>query len=206
MDEITEKEEYMVTVGASRQQGDVVLFDSEHRHQNFISLRISSAHRERSLSHDWVYDDKELIEVRMSESQWAAMISSLNYGSGVPATLQHLQRVRVEQPVLAEEKTDKFSAEMEDTIEAVVERLVELKKGKHTKATQRELDVIISHLRGNIGYVADQFDRHMEERVDKAKTEIEAHMNSAVQRAGFEVLIGQGKAPLMIEEDIDESA
>lgn len=192
---------YMTTVRAARVQGRKVLFDSEHVHQNFITLSINKATRERGLSKDWIHGHREIIQVAMSESQWAAMISSLNFGSGVPATLEHLKGERVEQPVLTEDKTEQFSNEMGGCIEAIIAQVEELKKGKHTKKTLHTLNVIISHLKANIPYVQDSFDRHMEERVDKAKTEIEAYMNNTVQRAGLEALLTQANAAALIEKE-----
>lgn len=199
-----EDEPYMVTVKAARIQGNKVLFDSEHRHQNYITLSINSATRERGLSHDWIHGHREIIQVAMSEAQWAAMISSLNFGSGVPATLQHMKGERIEQPELPEDKIEHFSNEMVEAITDVIARIEELQKGKHTKATKFELGVIVSHLRSNIPFVADSFDKHMEERVEKAKTEIEAHMNNAVQRAGLDALLTQANAMTLIEQDKED--
>lgn len=196
-----EKEPYMVMVGAYRIQGNKVLFDSEHRHQNYISLRIVQASRERSLSRDWIYGEKELIEVNMSEAQWASMISSLNFGSGVPATLFRLQGQSIPQPKMAEARTDEFSKEIVSAITDVVGRLDELKKGKHSKSTIQELEVIISHLKSNIPFVAESFDKHMEDRVEKAKVDIEAHMVATVQRAGLDSLLTQAQALTQIGRD-----
>lgn len=188
-----EEEPYMVMVGAQRRQGDTVLFDSEHRHQNYIALTIVQASRERGLSRDWIFGGKEIIEVAMSEAQWASMISSLNFGSGVPGTLQRLQGERIPQPKLPAPRTDEFSKEIVTAITDVLDRLNELKKGKHTKATMHELDVITSHLKANIPFVAESFDKHMEDRVEKAKVEIEAHMVATVQRAGLDALLTQAQ-------------
>lgn len=183
--------------------GNAALFDSEHRHANFITLSISRAERTRKLSGDRIYGREELIEVAMSEAQWAAMISSLNFGSGVPATLQHLMCQRVDPPTV-EDRTTQFEDEMSATLAEAVRKLGALKKGKLTKTQQRDIDLIIQEIASNVPFVARQFDEHMETRVQKARSDIEAHMNAAAQRAGLAALLAPDDSVLQIEDHADD--
>ena len=66
------------------------LVGSDIEHQQFITLKISTANYERTLKNDWFFPDRNLIEISMSLSQWAEFISSPNT-SGVPCTLERIQ-------------------------------------------------------------------------------------------------------------------
>ena len=196
-----DQETYMTTVSASRVSGHVNLFDSEHKHQAFIALRIMTANRERSLSRDWVYSDKELVEVYMSESQWATMISSLNSGSGTPATLQHFMHERVEQPPEPEQRVDLFAGEMAQTLSKVIDRIDEMSKGRLTKAQLQELAMMKQDIKSNMPFVANKFDEHMEKRVERAKADVEAYMNNAVSRVGLAALAAKDDGLKFLEGD-----
>lgn len=181
--ELCEQRPYMAKVHASRISGGATLFDSEHTHRNFIALRISSAYRNRDLSHDWIHSDKELIEVYMSESQWAHLISSLNYSDGAPATLQHVLHQRVDQPPAPEARTDKFGSELRKRFEKGLAELDAFMEAQGlSKAKRAHLSAVRRELEANGAYVVKCFEEHMEGRRDKAKTEIEAEMRAAMQR------------------------
>lgn len=64
-----------------------VLFDSDIKHVHFVTLTIQRATRKRELNRDWLFGRQELIEVAMSEAQWASFVSSMNT-SGVPCTIR----------------------------------------------------------------------------------------------------------------------
>jgi hypothetical protein len=197
-DSETEQAPYMVTVQASHVSGDAALFDSEHRHQGFVALRIHSASRDRGLGRDWIHADRELIEVNMSHAQWAAMISTQNSGSGVPATLQHILHERVEPPKV-DRRTEKYGHEMLAMVQGAVDRIDELSQTKMTKAQQSELAMIRCDITSSISFVADSFDEHMETRVERAKSDIEAHMNAAVQRVGLAALGSSERLAKLLE-------
>ena len=194
-----EQAPYMAVVQASRvSHGHPggILFDSEHGHQHYIQLRIHSAYRDRGLSNDWVHADKELIEVSMSEAQWAAMISTLNHGSGTPCTINHILHCQPPvKPELPDDRTSLFKKEMAETHNNLLERLDGLMQGRLTKSQVHELEIIKSHLKSNSSYVAVQFDEHMAKRKAKYQAEIEASMNYAVSRLGMEALAKQLAAP-----------
>src|SRR5215468_2285877 len=63
------------------------LFDSDIRHQHYMVIRLETATRSRDLHRDHVMGDKRIIEVAMSEAQWASFVSAVNT-SGVPMTIQ----------------------------------------------------------------------------------------------------------------------
>jgi hypothetical protein len=77
-------------IGASRVRSNATtLFDSDIVHHNTVLVRIKAASRKRDLHRDWIYGNKEYIEVELSEAQWASFVSSMNSGDGVPCTVRH---------------------------------------------------------------------------------------------------------------------
>jgi hypothetical protein len=183
----TECEPYMVTVAANHVTGDAALFDSEHRHSGYVALRVYSAERQRGLGRDWIHGQRELIEVCMSHAQWAAMISTPNSGNGVPGTLQHILNEKVDQPQV-DRRTEKYGGELVAQLQEAVAKIDAMAKGKLTKTQLNDLAMIRQDIVANIPFVAAQFDEHMEVRTEKAKSDIEAHMNAAVQRVGMAAL------------------
>lgn len=196
----TEQEPYMTTVQVSHVSGDVALFDSEHRHQGFVALRINTAERDRGLGRDWIRGDKEIIEVHMSHAQWAAMISTPNSGTGTPATLQHIFHQRVEQPDV-DQRTEKYGPELVAFVEKAIKRIDALSEGKLTKAQKSELGLIRQDLVSNMPFMARCFDEHMEDRKEKAKSDIEAHMNASIQRVGYAALKGSERLVNLLESE-----
>lgn len=77
-------------VVSRRSSTGTTLFDSDLLHHEVVTLTISEASRKRELNTDWIHGGKELIEIQMSTTQWGALITSMNYGDGVPVTLTSL--------------------------------------------------------------------------------------------------------------------
>jgi len=185
-------------VQISRVSGQAKLFDSSIAHQHYIALRICRATKHSDGSHDFIFGGKELIEVAMSETQFARVITSMNMGSGSPCTLQHLAGKMVDQPeredLLNTHKDmveDKLKGALDSQI-AIGRQVAEWRKAKH-RPTLRELDDLAqnlhcsaAHFEGNMGYYASCFEGHMEEVVDEAKAEIESHMLATAGRLGLE--------------------
>lgn len=191
-------------IGASRVSGNKHLHGSDFSHQHYVTITICRSEVHRSLSTDWNHGRDELIEVALSEAQWATFVSAMNIGDGVPCTLQHVNRQRVPQLTPPEKQSKKFSDDMARTMTDIQQSLKNLtpqlgdavNKTK-AKAIQRELELIASRLTGNTGFVADQFVEHMEGTIEKAKIEVNAYATAIIQKAGLEAI--SNGAPLSLE-------
>ena len=185
-------------VQISRVSGKAELFDSSIAHQHYITLRVCRATKHSDGSHDFIFAGERLIEVAMSETQFARVITSMNMGSGAPCTLQSLDGEMVDQPeredLLNTHKNmveDKLKDVMESQL-AIGKQVAEWRKQKH-RPTLKELDTLAqelhctaAHFELNMGYYASCFEGHMEEVVDEAKAEIETHMLASAGRLGLE--------------------
>ena len=200
--ESTETHPAYGVVGISRWQGSGHrLFGSDFVHRVGLTLTIRKAQRHRSLSNDWVHGREELISITMSEAQWATLVSAVGQGEGVPCTLEYVNGKRVSViPEPKETRVKQFGDEMKrrfDLIKAEVgalrQRIIE---GKGGKESLRLLDTIERGTVANTEFTAEQFDRHMENTVEKAKSEIAGH----ALRLG----IVEGRGPLMFEPKRDD--
>ena len=193
-------------ISASRVTGGTYLYGSDFHHNHFMTISVSRSELNRDLSRDWHYARDEMIEVALSEAQWATFVSSLNQGSGVPCTLQRHDHKMIPQLPETPARIRQFDNELKDRLGAVEDDLDELAREinasklsqKAKKGLLDTLNLATRNLTPNLTFVADQFGEHMEERTEKAKIEIEAYINSAINRAGVKAL--NEKAPIQIEE------
>lgn len=181
------------------------LFGSDILHSNLISLRVARGERHRSLHHDMNMARSEgLIEVVMSEVQFAQAITSMNLGSGVPCTINRFlgegmencpERTKM-QEVHAEFKEDmkKIGAKITRLKESVVNVLDA--KGPLKAGEKRELANLMASLlqdiESNMPFMAEQFSETVEHIMVQAKGEIEAHITGVVQRAGLKAMAEKG--------------
>ena len=162
------------TTGATR------LFNSEFRHQHYLTMQISTAQQHRHLSRNWIHSGQTLVEVSFSEAQWATMLSSIGVGDGTPCTLQRMAGKSV--PAISGGKSAKQQhvQEMAEHMADVHERIGELESiiteskmtNKLRAALLSSLSTIASAAGSNLKFVADSFAEHMESVTEEAKIEI----------------------------------
>jgi hypothetical protein len=180
----------MIRLG--RGTGRNVLVGSDFIHQRCVIIEISVAELHRSLHQDRWNARKTLIEVDMSEAQWATYVSSVGSGSGVPCTIRRVESGPVSRLPDPAPRTEQFSAEMDQKLAQLRERVATLQKlvedGAGKKALRDELHQVSMAIGDNLDFVARQFGEHMDQTVEAAKAEIHAHLNAAVKTAGLEAL------------------
>ena len=198
-------------VQVSRINGHQVLHDSDFNSHNYIALRISRSEFNPGLSHDWHQERDQLVEVCMSEAQWATMVSSLNT-SGVPCTLTYLMGKQIDRLPEPTDRVNQFSAELSKHLVHAVEQLTEaqtlvatlgLSKVK-AEALVSILNRAKSNISGNAKFVAKSFNEHMEKSVEKAKCEANAYLYHVVQRAGLDAFTLGITPPKQIEDNDNE--
>lgn len=192
--ETVERHPAYALIRASRVSGTGRLAGSDFIHHHYMTIEISEAQIDRHLHNDWWHPRRELIQVALSEAQWATFVSSPNAGVGVPCTLERRESGAVPRLPAPKARTAQFSAELDQKLAGVRERVARLKKlveeGGGKKAMRDELRQLAMALDSNLDFVASQFGEHMEATVEKAKVEIHAYMNAAVQAAGLHAMGG----------------
>lgn len=182
-------------IRASRVQGQTTLYGSDFVHQHFVTVSINHSELHRTLSRDWPFARGEIIEVMLSEAQWATFVSSMNVGMGVQCTINHLNGKMV--PGIAHHASDhEFKNEVRDAINSAVSEVdatAELVKSLGLpKGKERQILDRLRHARqqidNHVPFVADQFDEYVEHTIEKAKVEANAYLTGLVTRAGLEAL------------------
>ncbi|MGV0949112.1 MAG: hypothetical protein ACOYB3_00260 [Azonexus sp.] len=181
-------------------------FGSSIRHNAGVSLSISRAVKHRNLSNTWYHGKDEIIEVNMTQAQWAELLSSFNRGPGVPCTLNHVNRNAandyVEMGVPACPETNErqeieieFKREMRkltDGMKALLEKAASFQdKPSINKADRKEFLDIATTLNRKIDscmpFIQGQFNEAMDGIVVAAKADIESFTSQLLRQAGIGV-------------------
>lgn len=205
-----ETHESWVLIRANRVQSNGTrLFGSEINHNHFIHVAVSRCVRKRSLKHDSLFDTKLLLDVSMSEAQWGAFVSSFGHGSGVPATLTHLDGVGQIPSAPFESRLEESAREVREAgteaIAVVKERFDDLEAAfergagkKELREKIRNLKSGVAHVPANMEFAATSLTEHAENVVTKARADIEAmvaHAGANQLEAPEALLLGAGKEP-----------
>jgi hypothetical protein len=202
----TYKDPAMVTVQFDRISigglNGYVLFGSSVACDQLISLKISQAEVARNLSEDWVHGDiGPIIEVWLTPSQFAELITSMNYGSGAPGTLRRLRGEGCFDLPKLPSKSEQFKEENDEDIKNFRHNIIRAsKKAKDmlddpkppTKAVRQELKSVIDSIEAfassQLPFVMDQFNRQMAKTVSECKAEVDAFVTHVVQKTGLDTL------------------
>ena len=69
--------------------GSDTLFGSDLKHGQTVRIRIKRARSQRNHSRDSFFAEDSLVEVTLSHTQFAEMITSPNRGDGIPCTINY---------------------------------------------------------------------------------------------------------------------
>lgn len=203
----------------TRTSGSTELYDSEFRHQNFISIRLNRSELHRSLARDWHFAKDRLFEVNLSEAQWATFVSAIGTGGGVPCTVKYVAHEGHMPQIPPRKQEDIYQREGEKAIEETIANLASLRSKiadaacKLSKSQQAslilEVDRAMSKLNGTLPFIAKSFAEHMENTVEKAKAEVHGYVQAHVVRAGLAALgsplADDGSLPALTGPDASQS-
>ena len=180
-----------------------------HIKPNAVCIKISKAESTRTTGCNWNMATEPLIEIRMSQVQWAAVVAS-HSGMGTPVTLcgyaSDERWVRCPEIELPQNETDLFKDESAATLKQINDLKQQLDgfvanssiKKTDIKEATHQLRCIYDNLASNVGFVAEQFDKHVENKVTSAKLDVEAHAYNFIQQMGIGAIQDQ---QLKIEKD-----
>jgi hypothetical protein len=193
-------------IGIYRTNGQRHLFGSPlEKHQNYVTIRAHRAERLRSgVGYDHYFARKQVIEIALSEAQFAQLITSWNSGEGVPCTLDWIAGEGMLPDWPDEDHTSdtaRVREEFKDRIADVRKKMVSSinlmeglleKKGALTKAEKDQIRfgmTAVQRLLDDTGpFMAEQFVEATEGTVQKAKTEIDAFATRVIQQTGLDAL------------------
>lgn len=197
-------------VGISRRQGSPSpLFGTSIKHGTTMTLTIHLCEKHRGLNRDWFHAKERLIEIELSASQFAELITTMNIGDGVPCTIRHTEKGAI-QYADEENKIEQHSKEFNSSMAKIandfnktVEEATDILENKPniSKADRGKilegLRKLLQDVRTNIPFFKRQFDEQMDKTIVEAKAEVEAFVMNAVTTTGLQA-IKDGK-PVVLE-------
>ncbi len=186
------------------------LYGSEIHHNSYIEMRLvpGEEHRTSSYTHH-MGRMKPLVCVRMSHSQFAEAITSMNIGSGVPVTIDFIDDAIGQRPLIDDKTTlhkkvkAELSKEAKDAMADAekLETLVRetLASSKLSKAAQKEVvDAVTrltSSIRSSMPYVVESYQEAAEKVGANAKAELDAFATMVVTKLGTKALAALNEEP-----------
>lgn len=204
-------------VSISKVSGGFSLFNSDISGGGAISLTISTAYLSRSLHHNWIGDENEIVEVLLSPLQWAEAITTGMNTTGVPCTINRLNGKSLEEPpredvkgLFRDEISESSKERMKDVLEAhsAIESIVNskgsIKKGDLKKAFET-LDKGLRHFESNLAYTEKCFSEQVDRTVLEAKQQVNHFVDAKIQELGLASLNELRDVTLVnYEEDEEE--
>lgn len=186
-------------------------------HEAFVTLRVSKGTRYNDYGQDRYHGGMrgEILELILSEGQFASLLTSMNVGTGVPCTLRYILGKEVEKPpedieIEVEKVRKAFSKDMRDAVaevKAAKKEMAELLEKKTLSKSDREriMDVISRvemHIESNAPFMLSQFEEAAEKVVVHSKAEIDAFLTNNVFMEGMKAIAekaAQKEAPQLPE-------
>lgn len=191
------------------------LFGSAVKVQDIITLTIRRGERQHDLNCDWYFGHEELIEVHMTEGQFAQLITHMNQGSGIPCTINHIAGKRVEAPekdapseaeLIHEEfkvKAKTLTKKLEESSQRVKDIANNSKlPQKDKKAIADAVDRFKNEAESGMPFLLHQLTEAGEKIVTQVKMEVVAFADRTLKAAGLSHLKDQ--APMLIEDKKDK--
>jgi hypothetical protein len=180
----------------SRVTGYKSLFASEMEHQHCIALRIHQAKTILDGARvSFVNDGPPVVEIRLSASQFAEVITTLNMGMGTPCTIHSVQGERYPEIVSVADRP-RFEAEgtkvMSKTLDAIDEALAEIESlripAKAKTALRAKIQKAHRLMTDEMPSLVEAYQEHMDRVEERATTEIAAMVDHAVHLHGVEAM------------------
>lgn len=192
------------------------MFGSDVLSENFIELRIARGEKiyDESLGFHY-YPTDDLITVKMTNTQFAELLTNMNVGCGVPCTIEDINGKAVEQqteipdPLLQEFKKT-FMGRSKDILNSLNKTKDELcsliDKKNLTKKDQERMKSLLSRyiteIRCNMPFFINQYKEETANVVQRARAEIDAALQGSVIRAGIKALgIQPNITPIKVKKE-----
>ena len=177
------------------------LFGSSITHDNTITMRVLPAKVDRHLNTDWYHKSgKSYLEVEMSYSQFAEVITSMNMGDGFPVTLRYLDGKKIPDPSFTNKRLQ-FEDEFRDRMEEIENKLSKITEESKDILTNKktinkgdreqilnQINSLKQEVSSNIPFVLTCFNEQMDKTVKEAKGEVEAFTQHKMHSLGMEKL------------------
>jgi hypothetical protein len=184
-------------------------YGSELPQDNYITMRVHQSEIHRGITQDNYYPKEQILKLRMSSAQFSEMITSMNCSFGVPCTIEAIQKNKIEDLPMKENRKEfvhrKFEDRMKfftDSIRKNQEKAKEIVKKKNlSKQDIHELNLqlewLSQEIESNIPFLSKCFQETMDEVVFEAKLEIENAIQHKINVLGLNALHEQNNLLLI---------
>lgn len=205
-DEQTFEHESYASVRLTRRSGGHRrLFGSPlHGHSETVVLSIHTCEEKHDLAQSWFFPShRPIVEVEMSQAQFAQLITTMNVHGGTPATLRSFDGVRKEDPPVRQvehemieealapdgERSRNIHKHLDEAMEVLKDALrrKSVRKGDVEEALAR-VSRAKSIIRSDLPFVLESFREAAEKVKTATMAEADAWLTGVVQRTGIAAL------------------
>jgi hypothetical protein len=164
-------------------------------HFSCIRIRIGHGARVRGTGHDYFRAVDRIIEVDLTSSQFADMLTCMNVGDGVPCTIRAIKSESVPELPVTNTAADRSRADLQRTAKQIVVDAKKLLKKMETvfgektvkKADMagllKDLGMVIQGIESNIPFALTTVQEAISTTISHAKAEIASFAAMTAQRA-----------------------
>lgn len=192
------------------------LFGSSIQHNDTIHMVLREGVVTRGLNDDWYVGEDEILEVEMSQSQFAELITSMNVGTGTPCTIKYLRgKGRINEADFINKRqqiTNEFKESMNERMSDAKEFYDEVNELFTTKKSigkgdremiLRRLANVTQGMESSSKFIFDQFQNQIDKTITEAKGEIEAFAQNKINAIAQQALVEQKEDILKLENPVD---
>lgn len=194
-------------ISLTRASGTGRLFGSPlSQHFGTIRIRVSNGSREHNYGEDRYHDEKQIVTVELSASQFAEAITCMGAMPGVPCTVRWIRGIGSIENVPETEHSEMHRAkesfrsnvtnivgEVRKRGKEIAEILVKDKLSKDDKNKIAKLvDFVVQEVDQNAPFFVEQFQEATDKVAQKAKAEVVAMFEHAIRQAGLKHLASLG--------------
>jgi len=192
-------------------RGSDQFYGSDILCNSYMELIICKSKYERSHGGDSFFGGKHLLRCKMTNNQFAELITSLNFGSGIPATLEEINQrdlpTFIKQPPFID-KIALIQSELGDDVQECQDDVDKLKKYiddmKISKKAKFEIGLMIERIesmhKSNIAFYVSQAKKSVDKMVTSAKSNIESYYYTLINKFGVKAM-KENSVKLMIKEN-----
>lgn len=192
------------------------LFGSSIQHNDTIHMVLREGVVTRGLNDDRYVGEDEILEVEMSQSQFAELITSMNVGTGTPCTIKYLRgKGRINEADFINKRqqiTNEFKESMNERMSDAKEFYDEVNELFTTKKSigkgdremiLRRLANVTQGMESSSKFIFDQFQNQIDKTITEAKGEIEAFAQNKINAIAQQALVEQKEDILKLENPVD---
>ena len=177
--------------------GRNVLFGSNIPHDTCMRLTISQAYISRSFNENHYYPTNKIIEIELSPSQYAEMITNLNHGVGVPCTITKFMEERVPNDLKLNDELNLVKSEYSESVDKIMEEIrntiyeipdEKAMSPKKIRDLKRDLVNMLYRLTKEAPFMKERFDETIDKIFVEAKASIDDVVNLTLANIGLDTI------------------